>query len=343
MDARLYERAITWKRRRPSSEWLTPRDTGSWFRPQGYTQAEILMRSDMAANKAAWTGDVLRDLWLWTKNTNPIVALCCSHPLHPISKLERVYILLLQVLLFAYIAILLTRMDRCSSYLADHGSCSAQEEVARAVSLVPSGAPPGPPAHEPAGCCELSTQTLLRLDHALDPAAHRWWAGTFSIYLPMIGLTAAVTLLNVVLGQLWFLLAGCPCFQRSPSRNWWETVGTALLLLFGVAPLTHLTWILMRFQGHYVDAAFHFVKIKLVAVTGSTIVQTIVFIKLWNAEMNGARPARLFLTVDDMRSYEAQLDTRDEYLNLAPTAATADVGASRPDASKAAKGATACL
>ena len=24
---------------------------GSWFRPQGYTQAEILMRSDMAANK----------------------------------------------------------------------------------------------------------------------------------------------------------------------------------------------------------------------------------------------------------------------------------------------------
>ena len=75
----------------------------------------------------------------------------------------------------------------------------------------------------------------------------------------------------------------------------------------------------------------------------STIVQTIVFIKLWNAEMNGARPARLFLTVDDMRSYEAQLDTRDEYLNLAPTAATADVGASRPDASKAAKGATACL
>ena len=294
MDADLYEQVMAWKRKRPPDQWHTPRDTDAWwFRPQGYTQPEICLRADMAANKAAWTGDMRRDLWLWTKNTNPIAALCYSHQLHPISRLERCFILLLQILLFAYIAIVLTRMDTCETFLTARGACSTHVGVgvlneARGLS---------------SDCCAWSTLALARMRHALEPAAHRWWAGALAIYLPLLGLTAAVTLLNVVLSQLWFLLAGCACCQRSPRRHWWECVGSTALVLTGVAPLAHIWWLLTFFAGQYLATACRFVVVKLVAVCGSTLVQTVAFLVLWRAEMYGDRGQRLFVSAQDTRAF----------------------------------------
>ena len=43
---------------------------------------------------------------------------------------------------------------------------------------------------------------------------------------------------QIILGQLWFLLAGCQCCQRSNHRTKWELVGNLVLLLFGLGPLT---------------------------------------------------------------------------------------------------------
>lgn len=296
MDANLYREVMEWKRRRPPEAWKTPRDTKSWFRPQGYTQPEVCLRGDMAANRAAWTGDVRRDLWLWTRNTNPIVAMCYSHPLHPITRLERYYILLLQILLFGYIAITLTHINSCETYFSAHGDCDEVDfAVEHAEALIGNRAS--------MYCCELSTQALTHVHRALTPAENRWWAGAFSIYLPLIGLTAAVTLLNVVLGQLWFLLAGCPCFQRSPRRHWWEFLGSMVLLLFGIIPFAHIWWLLTFFEGKYLITAYRFLVVKLIAVSGSTLVQTAAFAVLWRAEMYANRGERLFVSVHDTRAY----------------------------------------
>ena len=94
----LYQRAVSWKQGRQ----LDQERHGSKFR-KGFTEAELLMRCDMAANKVAWSGDFWGVLWTWTKNTNPIVALCNSLPLHPISRAERLFILFLQLLLFTHL------------------------------------------------------------------------------------------------------------------------------------------------------------------------------------------------------------------------------------------------
>ena len=156
-----------------------------------------------------------------------------------------------------------------------------------------------------AGLLRAEHPNVLRLDHALDPAAHRWWAGTFSIYLPMIGLTAAVTLLNVVLGSSGSARR-LPAFSARPAatggRRWALRYCCRGRAAHAPGVDTH------AFRGT-MSTRVPFVKIELVAVTGSTIVQTIVFIAVERRDERHSA-ARLFLTVDDMRSYGAARHSR---------------------------------
>ena len=144
----------------------------------GLTEAELYMRCDMAANKAAWSGSFASDLWLWTKNTNQLVAFCFSHPLHPISRPERAFILLLQILLFAYIAMLLVHINECEDYRNLHPTCGdpTLDLLERTLEHVN---PLATYHHETAAetCCTFSMGSLVRAYAAFDPARHRWWAG----------------------------------------------------------------------------------------------------------------------------------------------------------------------
>jgi len=300
MDARLYK--LAYERKSGTSLELTRRRPSMLGR---LTQAELFLRCDMAANKAAWTGSMLQDLWLWTKNTNPLIALCASHKVHPVSRLERYYIFFLQVLLFAYVAIELTRIDVCDQWFASHGdprvACGHQDVLL--FNPHPRDDYHGIPASS--FCCVPNMRLLLSVQHSLDPDRHRWWAGTYAVYLPIIGLTAVATLTNIVLGQLWFLLAGCQCCQQSVNRTHWEWLGVVVLLAFGLGPLTYLVWMLAFFHGRLLSTAYSFVWVKLLSVLGSTIVQTTAFLILWRAEMDGTRGDKLYLTVHDVNAYLA--------------------------------------
>merc|ERR1719491_714567 len=61
-----------------------------------YSPAELLLREDMASNKVCWYGDARQDFWQYTRNANPFFALWYSHPLHPISRQERIIITVAQ-------------------------------------------------------------------------------------------------------------------------------------------------------------------------------------------------------------------------------------------------------
>ena len=73
---------------------------GGTFQRAGeqYLPAELKLREDFARNKMRWVGEFWSDLWYFSINTNPFLALCYSHPLHPISKTERYVITLFQVM-----------------------------------------------------------------------------------------------------------------------------------------------------------------------------------------------------------------------------------------------------
>ena len=47
--------------------------------------------------KSRWVGRFWWDLWYFSINTNPILALCLSHPLHPVGRKERYAISAMQV------------------------------------------------------------------------------------------------------------------------------------------------------------------------------------------------------------------------------------------------------
>ena len=127
----------------------------------------------MAANKAAWTGHFLSDLKLWTMNSNPIAALCYSHRVHPISRAERYYILFLQVLLYLFVAIMLTRIDICEAFLEDH-RCRVDVTSKTIAATVINTDYVNAFHNSSRGtyCCELSMQSLLSVSHAMDPESH---------------------------------------------------------------------------------------------------------------------------------------------------------------------------
>ena len=57
----------------------------------------LFRREDFAKNKMRWVGEFWADLWYFSINTNPFLAMCYSHPLHPVGRTERYIITLFQV------------------------------------------------------------------------------------------------------------------------------------------------------------------------------------------------------------------------------------------------------
>jgi hypothetical protein len=63
------------------------------------------IQGDLAENRALWTGSWLADYVFWIRNNHAILGVCAHHPLHPYSTLERMWVLVLQVVLTACVNI----------------------------------------------------------------------------------------------------------------------------------------------------------------------------------------------------------------------------------------------
>lgn len=280
---------------------------------KGFTETQMKMRVDMAANKAAWYGHFFPDLWMWTRNTNPLLALWFSHRLHPINKLERHYILMLQILLFAYIAILITELDDCDAWHEKHPFVCAENftiyylnpdlieniKNGKYWESVQLSANYTPEYRVDEYCCSAGNLVLLKVydSFKLSNTAVAEW-------IPIVGLSAFLTALTIVLSQVWFLLAGCQCCQESRHRTRWEFLGHVILFLFGLAPLTYIVW-LMTFiidEMQFGETLLRFLLVKFLSIAGTTIVQTLVFILLWTSDMKGSRN-HFNVTVEDLKNY----------------------------------------
>ena len=72
-----------------------------------------MLRLDLCRLKLRWTGNWLKDLWIFTANTNPVLAIIYSHPFHPISRKERILITAMQMVFIMNLACVTAESAAC--------------------------------------------------------------------------------------------------------------------------------------------------------------------------------------------------------------------------------------
>jgi hypothetical protein len=82
-------------------------------RGKRYADEAFRLREDLVKNKCRWKGDYLFDLWSFTRNTNPVVAMFFSHPLHPITRGKRGLIFGMQTLFLMMVASACSQAEQC--------------------------------------------------------------------------------------------------------------------------------------------------------------------------------------------------------------------------------------
>lgn len=222
-----------------------------------YSDAEMKLRQDMAANKVVWYADYWKDFWCFTRDTNPILALCYSHPLHPISRKERIFITVLQTIFIMMISSAIPRAEQC---LRDN----------------------------PARHANIHTNEFC---HVADDVGMTWFLENLSLGLDLGGSIYALVA-NFIFAQILFQFgANCACcqFLQNDSRRFSESLGHVLLAVIFVAMLLP-TWLFTRYNivHHELQTSIvTFLTSKPLSILITTMVQSTLFSILWLYESSG--------------------------------------------------------
>lgn len=254
MDVETYEVILAWRNDSIShmcEEQISPttlarhqNDPRGTFARAGtqYTPAEQKLREDFAKNKMRWVGHYWPDLWYFTINTNPFVAMCCSHELHPVGRTERYVITLFQALFVMIVSCGLGEAQECLS--CGIVSCDVRNdtchqsypEYERYQFVRDRVAERGDELESPPlnWCCAASRWGMI------------WTATHVTITDYQIGLPMYALLANVIFGQVCFCFAMCACCQAKPmkTRRRWERCGQATVLLVGIVLGVCCPWFL---------------------------------------------------------------------------------------------------
>eukprot|EP00441_Pelagodinium_beii_P036783 CAMPEP_0197629570 /NCGR_PEP_ID=MMETSP1338-20131121/7370_1 /TAXON_ID=43686 ORGANISM="Pelagodinium beii, Strain RCC1491" /NCGR_SAMPLE_ID=MMETSP1338 /ASSEMBLY_ACC=CAM_ASM_000754 /LENGTH=341 /DNA_ID=CAMNT_0043200635 /DNA_START=39 /DNA_END=1061 /DNA_ORIENTATION=- len=224
-----------------------------------FTEEELALRTDFAANKEVWYADYWMDLWCFTRNTNPIMALCYSHPLHPISRNERIAITILQIVFMMMITSAVPRAQGCIN--AGMGCPDAWAEA----------------SDDEKFCC---------LAHNVGIT---WTIKNLSLGFGLGGAVYAI-ITNFLFAQLLYQCgAGCVCFQdvRASLRRFCELLGHILMVAVFLL-MIYPTWIFTRYNivhGAVGETVITFLESKPTSIVLTTVIQTLLFTALWTREM----------------------------------------------------------
>jgi len=240
---------------------------------RSYTVPEKLLREDLSSNKVCWYGDFSKDFWQYTKNSNPLFALWCSHPLHPISRRERHVITIAQIMFVMMISTSIPRAERC--YRGGFDSCAVEHAV------IYDWKDKVYANHD--FCC--LTQRM-GVQWFLEAFGLEWGGGLYAL--------AA----NIIFGQLLFQAgANCCCFQCGSKRVriTMESIGHLLILTFCALCCIPLPKFVQYCIAHdQVMFVFHtFVTGKLGSMILTSIFQSFVWYICWRMqcpkEVHGSR------------------------------------------------------
>lgn len=242
-----------------------------------YSEAELKLRKDMAANKIVWYGEYWKDFWCFTRNTNPILALCYSHPLHPISRKERIVITVLQIVFIMMVSSAIPKaQQQClRDGRARHAAISGNDESDR--------------------FCRLAGHVGMT-----------WSLENMSLGFHFGGSIYALVV-NFIFAQILFQFgANCACcqFLKKDLRRFAEFLGHLLMAVILVAMLPP-TWLFMSYNiyHHTLDSVMvTFLTSKPLSVLLTTVVQSTMFSILWLRESSAAsdKPhAKFYVTASD--------------------------------------------
>lgn len=280
----------------------TYRKIDDFFNRRGLDSVARL-RQDFARNKIVWTGEWHADLWYFMINVNPVLAMCCSHKLHPIGRFERFF-----VNVVAIIVVLRTAINARFNFICyDCGlqDCVVPELAARSSFslLVESesdehfflGSRKDWPTYQ---CKNATLPPLLPWFHGsmdFDPRLgtenmwklsigccfqHPW---QLSLYKDQFLLYSFLPLIvDVVFILLGFQLAMCGCAQglRRDSRIGAENAGRVVLLvisLYIVYKWRQMFWFILASSDRVYTALALVVQVKLLSWTGATCMNFLFF------------------------------------------------------------------
>jgi len=245
-----------------------------------YSSAQMMLRRDMAANKVLWYGDYSKDLWCFSRNINPVLALFYSHPLHTVTRGERIFITILQVVFILMISAAIPRTRLC---IAGGFDCTAWIVYQ---------------TDETAFCC---TVEQLGLTWSLE-----------NLYIAGISIGGSVysTVANIIFAvTLYWAGASCACIQHlsPPKRRFGEFLGHVLLLVvLLVMILPTYRFLVASIRHAYLDdLIFTFFVNKPLTLSLTTLWQTFLFSVLWwhSNRAHDHEDRKYYVTVDDYWAY----------------------------------------
>jgi len=259
-----------------------------------YTSWQLMLRQDLAANKLRWYGVWASDLWCFLRNTNPVVSICFSHKLHPISRTNRWCAMGLQVIFLLLVCALLMEARlciacdfvHCSDRVYSAADCGGELQNRSVFAYARND--PFAPLH-PEREVELMHQKQRNLNFFRKLnfccSAQRVGVVRFFFMFGIYGGFVYSVLANCVFSLSVFPLMMCACVQRSSPR--FRTIGiwcgyclvaTLAVVLCSLVPfLLEYTW-----KNSMLD---EFAVMFLIGKIGSwscvTLLNIVVFSVMW--------------------------------------------------------------
>lgn len=213
-----------------------------------FTHDGFLLRQDMAFGKVRWYGIWHKDLWCYLRNNNPIFSTCFSHPLHPVSRVERLFLYSTIIIFKLSLSILVTRAGQCVEDGLTTCAIARSQETSFDVDTLEL-------------CC---TSSELGMTFFMVHLGQRVGATVYSL---LGGIVYAVSM---------FQFVACPCAQHHESekrrhgleRTGYMVVGfvTVLVCCMAFRPLRYCI------HNHMFAQAFHtFVVAQGLSWLGATL------------------------------------------------------------------------
>eukprot|EP00928_Gymnodinium_smaydae_P028605 TRINITY_DN21772_c0_g1_i2.p1 TRINITY_DN21772_c0_g1~~TRINITY_DN21772_c0_g1_i2.p1 ORF type:complete len:354 (+),score=12.84 TRINITY_DN21772_c0_g1_i2:115-1062(+) len=255
-----------------------------------YTEAEAKLREDIARSKAVWCGDWRKDLWYFMANENPVLALYYSHPLHPISRRERLIILMLSFFIITLSTVGVLMAEQCNACNMEDACIALSNDsrhdimCARVVHLTKFGRQiPNPFSFAANGvqftmsCCNVQRLGFLAASDICGIDA-RW---------------IVASIINAFFTITCFQLLMCPCSLGRPrwARRLLEFLGRLLLFAFMLtrAPTIVLLFNKLIEHGYWLWPWYNFVFVKAVSWSWVTIWNVcLFFLQRWR-QLNDRR------------------------------------------------------
>eukprot|EP00928_Gymnodinium_smaydae_P048156 TRINITY_DN32188_c0_g1_i1.p1 TRINITY_DN32188_c0_g1~~TRINITY_DN32188_c0_g1_i1.p1 ORF type:complete len:442 (-),score=57.00 TRINITY_DN32188_c0_g1_i1:245-1477(-) len=213
-----------------------------------YTEAELKLRTDFSRNKCVWVDSFKEDLWYFLINMNPVLTMCYSHPLHPISRRERFIVYGLSFVFVGLVSVAVAHGEVC--FTCDYclecrpGGCYEQnatcpltfEERTGVDALTRNTVDPHD-VHHFAQSLASGSESTLKFTASFCCQAYRFGALYFLEHFKIgnfsFGGSLYAFVANCVFSTLCFQLMMCGCVQSRSKRV--RRAGERLgYVLFGV-------------------------------------------------------------------------------------------------------------